>query len=92
MSADGSTLYDAIGANLVLELRLTWRLDRLVYAGDEATLLRVFLIDGTSLVSYGEPARVNDRVIFSIPTATTPSPPLQLVNLPAARVDAGEEI
>ena len=54
---------------------------------DEATLLRVFLTDGTSLVSYGEPARVNDRVIFSMPTATTPNPPLHLVNLPIARVD-----
>ena len=54
---------------------------------DDATLLRVFLIDGTSLISYGEPARVNDRVIFSLPTATTPNPPLHLVNLPAARVD-----
>ena len=54
---------------------------------DEATLLRVFLIDGTSLVSYGEPARVSDRVIFSMPTAITPNPPLHLVNLPIARVD-----
>src|SRR6266851_8273463 len=54
---------------------------------DDATLLRVFLTDGTSLVSYGEPARVGDRVIFSMPTATTPNPPLHLVNLPAARVD-----
>jgi len=42
-STDGTTLYDAIGANLVLELRLTWRLDRLVYAGDEPTLERVRL-------------------------------------------------
>ena len=56
-------------------------------APDEATLLRVFLTDGTSIVSYGEPARVNDRVIFSMPTAATPNPPLQLVNLPASRVD-----
>jgi hypothetical protein len=54
---------------------------------DEATLLRVFLTDGTSLVSYGEPARVSDRVIFSMPTATTPNPPLHLVNLPLSRVD-----
>jgi hypothetical protein len=52
-----------------------------------ATLLRVFLTDGTSLVSYGEPARVNDRVIFSMPTASTPNPPLHLVNLPISRVD-----
>src|SRR4051812_861818 len=56
-------------------------------AADEATLLRVFLTDGTSLVSYGEPARVNDRVIFSMPAAATPNPPLHLVNLPIARVD-----
>jgi hypothetical protein len=56
-------------------------------AADEATLLRVFLTDGTSLISYGEPARVNDRVIFSLPTATIPNPPLHLVNLPAGRVD-----
>jgi hypothetical protein len=35
--------YDAIGANLVLELRLTWRLDRVLYAGDEPTLERIRL-------------------------------------------------
>ena len=56
-------------------------------AADEATLLRVFLKDGSSLVSYGEPARVGDRVIFSMPTASTPNPPLHLVNIAADRVD-----
>src|SRR5436190_4571056 len=56
-------------------------------ADEEATLLRVFLRDGTSLISYGEPARVGDRIIFSMPTAVTPNPPLHLVNLPAERVD-----
>src|SRR4051794_2090209 len=56
-------------------------------AAVQATLLRVFLTDGTSLVSYGEPARVNDRVVFSMPTASVPNPPLHLVNLPIARVD-----
>jgi len=56
-------------------------------AADDATLLRVFLTDGTSLVSYGEPARLDDRVIFSMPTEITPNPPLHLVNLPADRVD-----
>jgi hypothetical protein len=39
-TTDGTNYYDAVGANLVLELRLTWRLDRLVYAGDEPTLER----------------------------------------------------
>ena len=56
-------------------------------AADDATLLRVFLKDGSSLVSYGEPARVADRVIFSMPTAPVPNPPLQLVNLPLNRID-----
>jgi hypothetical protein len=58
-----------------------------IAAADDATLLRVFLKDGSSLVSYGEPARVEDRVIFSMPTAATPNPPLHLVNLSAERVD-----
>jgi hypothetical protein len=56
-------------------------------AADEVMLLRVFLTDGSALVSYGEPARVGDRVIFSMPTAATPDPPLHLVDLSAARVD-----
>jgi hypothetical protein len=56
-------------------------------AADEATLFRVFLRDGSSLVSYGEFARVGDRVVFSMPTAATPNPPLQLVNIPDDRVD-----
>jgi len=60
---------------------------RVLCAADDATLLRVFLRDGTSLVSYGEFARVTDRVIFSLPTASTVNPPLQLVNIPADRVD-----
>ena len=60
---------------------------RPLHAADDATLLRVFLRDGTSLVSYGEFARVADRVIFSLPTASTDRPPLQLVNIPADRVD-----
>jgi len=30
-------------------------------AADDVTLLRVFLTDGSALVSYGEPARIGDR-------------------------------
>jgi hypothetical protein len=56
-------------------------------AADDAVLLRVFLTDGTALVSYGEPARTGDHVVFSMPTAATPNPPLTLVNLPLSRVD-----
>ena len=56
-------------------------------AADDPALLRLFLTDGSSLASYGEPARIGDRVIFSMPTAATPNPPLQLVNLPASRIN-----
>jgi hypothetical protein len=56
-------------------------------AADDAVLFRVFLKDGSSLVSYGEYAHVGDRVVFSMPTAATPNPPLQLVNIPETRVD-----
>jgi hypothetical protein len=56
-------------------------------AADDVTLLRVFLTDGSALVSYGEPARIGDRVVFSMPAAATPDPPLHLVDLAAARVD-----
>jgi hypothetical protein len=41
------------------------------------------------LVSYGEPARVGGRVVFSMPTAVAPNPPLHLVDLPEDRVDWG---
>jgi hypothetical protein len=55
---------------------------------DGAAAFRVFLKDGTSLVSYGELARVNDRVVFSMPTsADAKNPPLHLVNLASAHVD-----
>jgi hypothetical protein len=56
-------------------------------AAEDATLLRVFLTDGTSLVSYGEPAKVGDRIVFSMPTGAGPVPPLQLIDIPASRVD-----
>ena len=50
-------------------------------------LLRVFLTDGTGFVSYGEWARLGDRVVFSMPLATGPAPDLRLVTLPADQVD-----
>jgi hypothetical protein len=54
----------------------------------DVTLLRVFLRDGAALVSYGDFARVGDRVVFSMPTsASMAAPELQLVNIPADRVD-----
>ena len=59
---------------------------------ETVTLFRVFLNDGTAVVSYGEYARVGDRVIFSMPIGvvaenTAAKPNLHVVNIPAAAVD-----
>jgi hypothetical protein len=57
-------------------------------SSEVSLLLRLFLTDGTSVVSYGEPARLGDRVVFSLPTSDVPDDPqLQLVTIPADRVD-----
>ena len=53
----------------------------------DAVLLRLFLTDGTAVVSYGEYARVADRVVFSMPVGSDAEPVLHLVNLPAGAVD-----
>jgi hypothetical protein len=56
--------------------------------GEDSPLFRVFLTDGGSLVSYGELARLDDRVVFSMPTtASLDNPELQLVSIAAERVD-----
>jgi hypothetical protein len=57
-------------------------------AAADATLLRLYLADGTALVSYGEFAKLDDRVIFSMPVGgTREQPRLQVVTIPAASVD-----
>ena len=54
----------------------------------EAPLFRVFLKDGTTLVSYGELARVENRVVFSMPvSAAMDNPQLHLVDIASDRVD-----
>ena len=51
-------------------------------------LFRVFLSDGRVLSSYGEWSRIDDRVIFSMPTQLSREPmELHLINIPAAQVD-----
>ena len=45
-------------------------------------------MDGKTLVSYGEYARVADRVVLSLPLGGTPvAPRLQLLSIPATSVD-----
>ena len=56
-------------------------------AADDATIFRVFLKDGRSLVSYGEVARVESRVVFSMPMSAGAKPSLRLVDIPADQVD-----
>src|SRR5436190_23599296 len=57
------------------------------YAAD-SVLYRLFLQDGTSIISYGEFARVAGRVVVSIPVGElTPSPALQLISIPETSVD-----
>lgn len=54
----------------------------------DALLLRLFLNDGTTLVSYGEYARVDDRVVFSMVVGGGEDMPrLHPVTLPARLVD-----
>jgi hypothetical protein len=51
-------------------------------------LYRVFLSDGTALASFGEWARVGDRVVFSMPLVPGGNAgELHLVTLPVQRVD-----
>ena len=52
--------YDSAGANLWLEARLTWRLDRLLYADDEPTLERV------RIERHDARARVSARVLEAL--------------------------
>ena len=60
----------------------------LASAAADATLFRLFLRDGSSVVSFGEFARVDDQVIFSMPVGGPPDQPrLHVVTLPASDID-----
>ena len=57
-------------------------------AAADATLLRIFLTDGDSVVSFGEYAKVGDQVIFSMPVGgTADQPRLEVVTLASSTVD-----
>ncbi|MBI2828802.1 MAG: hypothetical protein HYX77_05990 [Acidobacteria bacterium] len=56
-------------------------------ATSDAMLFRLFLIDGTSVVSYGEFARVDDRVVFSMVIGGEVEPRLHAATLPASAID-----
>ena len=53
----------------------------------DAVLYRIFLRDGSTMVSYGDYARVGDRVVISVPIGTGNQPQLQLVTIAESNVD-----
>ena len=63
-----------------------------VHAADEAMLFRVFLTDGSSVVTYGEFARVADQVVLSVPVGgTAQDPRLHAVTLRGLACRLGED-
>ena len=56
-------------------------------AATDAMLFRLYLADGTTVVSFGEFARVDDRVVFSMILGGGDEPRLHAATLPARLVD-----
>ncbi len=73
---------------VILALTVALLVHAQVLAAD-VVLYRIFLKDGSTLVSYGEFARVADRVVFSMPIGSLESqdPDLQLVSVADGSVD-----
>jgi len=72
----------------LLAAMVIWACAVQAQAATNATLFRLFLKDGSALVSYGEFTRVQDRVVFSMPVGGPPDEPrLQVVWISAASVD-----
>jgi hypothetical protein len=61
---------------------------RAASAGSDVTLFRLYMLDGSVLTSYGEFARVEDSVVFSMPVGGRPEEPrIQVTSVKAALVD-----
>jgi hypothetical protein len=57
-------------------------------APTDAVLFRIFLRDGSTLISYGEYARVGDRVVLTLPIGgDAAAPQLHVLSIPSDRVD-----
>jgi hypothetical protein len=57
-------------------------------AATDATLFRLFLRDGTTVVSYGEFARVDEQVVFSMPVGgSADEPRLHVTSVPSDAID-----
>jgi hypothetical protein len=67
---------------------IVWCLATTAHAAEDTTFFRLFLKDGSSVVSLGEFARLNDRVILSMPVGGAAEQlRIYVVTIPAARVD-----
>lgn len=75
---------------VVMKLRLFlvfWLAASGTASAAEATLFPLYLTDGTMVVSYGEFARVGDRVVFSLLMGGGAEPRLHAATLPVAAID-----
>ena len=86
------TLKSFMHSRTCMLLAASWLACAAPAAAESVTLFRVFLNDGTAVVSYGEYARVGDRLVFSMPIGAldaTPAgnPSLHIVNLPVSSVN-----
>lgn len=71
----------------VLILALCCGMPSIGSAATGATLFRLFLHDGSTIVSYGEYARLDNQVVFSMPVGGTDETRLHIVTLPAQAID-----
>ena len=87
MFSTGSRVRSSL--TLVIAVFVLLAAAKMAYAqSPETSLFRLFLLDGDTLVSYGEFARVGDRVVFSVPLGSTPeNRTLHLVSVAADKVD-----
>jgi hypothetical protein len=59
-----------------------------VWAEPDATIFRIFMLDGSSFVSYGEFVKLDDNVIFSMPVGgSSDQPRLQVAMVQTKLVD-----
>src|SRR5918995_705248 len=84
-----SSMYSRICMSLIASV---WFAGAAPAFAESVTLFRIFLNDGTDIVSYGEYARVGDRLVFSMPigavdTEAVGDPSLHVVNLPVSAVN-----
>ena len=77
--------------NLVLRLLLVsacLSFPHVVWAGPDVTIFRIFMLDGSVFVSYGEFVKLDDNVIFSMPVGGPPDQPrLQVAMVKTTLVD-----